>query len=185
MSKVTCVACKHQIDEAAKICPYCGADPVTCHKIDTQAILQEVFQPRRLSTSESIVEYARHRQGLFIGATVVAAFLILAALHQLVTMRNNSAVSADPAVPLTEVADLSQPEEKPVPMPELKFQYDGQPKKMRTFVVEPGAVTPPEVIAAQQAAVVAAQQQQQPAPPEPAPQSPPPPPPPTPPSTTT
>jgi hypothetical protein len=53
MSKVTCVACRHQIDEAAKVCPYCGADPVTGQKMDTQAMLQEVFQPRRLSTSES------------------------------------------------------------------------------------------------------------------------------------
>lgn len=159
MSKVTCVACKHQIDQAARICPYCGADPVSGHKIDTQAMVQEVFQPRRLSKSESILEYARNRQGMFIGATVVAAFLILAALHQLVTVRNDSAVSADPAVPLTEVADLSQPEEKPVPMPELKFRYDGEAKKMRTFVVEPGAVTPPEVIQQQTQTIGPPQQQ--------------------------
>lgn len=151
MSKITCVACRHQIDEAAKICPYCGADPHTGQKIDTQAMVQEVFQPRRLSRSENLLEYARHRQGLIIGAAVVVAFLVLAALHALVTARNNADVSADPAVPLTEVADLSEPEQRTVPMPELKFQYDGQPKKMRTFVVEPGAVTPPEVIAAQQA----------------------------------
>jgi hypothetical protein len=174
MSEVTCVACKHQIDGAAKICPYCGADPVSGHKVDTKAILQEVFQPRRLSTSESIFEYARHRQGLVIGATIIVAFLILAALHQLVTVRNNSAVSADPAVPLTEVADLAQPEERPVPMPELKFHYDGQPKKMRTFIVEPGAVIPPEVIAARQAAAQA--QTQTGAAPVPAPTAAPPPP---------
>ena len=34
----------------------------------------------------------------------------------------------------------------------LEFQFDGHPQTMRTFVVEPGAVTPPEVVAAQQAA---------------------------------
>jgi len=146
MNNVTCVACQHQIDETAKICPYCGADPVSGQKVDTQAIVQEVFQPRQLTRSESILEYARNRQGMLIGAGVVAAFLLLAALKQLATVRYDSAASAGPAVPLTEVADLSQPEEKPVPMPELKFQYDGDSKRMRTFVVEPGAVTPPEVI---------------------------------------
>ena len=151
MNKITCVACKHQIDEAAKICPYCGADPHSGHKLDTQAMLQEVFQPRKLSRSESIMEYARHRQGLFIAGGIIVAFLILAGLNALVTASNSSSDSQDPAVPLTEIADVSQPEEKPVSMPELKFQYDGQPKKMRTFVVEPGAVTPPEVVAAQQA----------------------------------
>ena len=27
-------------------------------------------------------------------------------------------------------------------MPELQFQYDGNPKAMRTYIVEPGAVPP-------------------------------------------
>ena len=147
MSKVSCVACKRQIDEAAKVCPYCGSDPVSGQKLDTQAIVQEVFQPRKLSTSESMLEYARHRQGIFIVGAVVVAFLILAALNQLITARN-SADQSQPAVPLTEVADFREPAVKPEQMPELKFQYDGQPKKMRTFVVEPGAVTPPEVMSA-------------------------------------
>jgi hypothetical protein len=150
MNKFVCVACRRKIDAAAKICPYCGADPLTGQKIDTQAILDEVFHPRRLSTSESILEYARQRQGIVIALSVAAGFLVLAALHQFVKMRNESAVSASPAVPLTEVADLrSQPENaKTVPMPDLKFQYDGRPQKMRTFILEPGAVPPPEVAGA-------------------------------------
>ncbi len=35
-------------------------------------------------------------------------------------------------------------------MPKLDFQYNGTPKRMRTYIVERGAVTPPEVLAAQQ-----------------------------------
>ncbi len=167
MNKAVCVACRRKIDAAAKICPYCGADPVTGQKVDTQAMLEEVFHPRQLSTSESILEYARQRQGIVIALSVAAGFLVLAALHQFVKMRNESAVSASAAVPLTEVADLSnQPDEaKPISMPELQFQYDGRAQKMRTFILEPGAVTPPEVVAAQQAAAAA----QAPAAPQPRP----------------
>jgi hypothetical protein len=169
MTKSVCVSCRREIDAAAKLCPYCGADPTTGEKLDTRAILDQAFHPREISTSESLMEYARHRQGVVIGISVAVAFLILAALHQFVTVRNASAVTDAPAVPLTEVADLSnQPEEtENVPMPDLEFQHAGEPKKMRTFVLEPGAVPPPEVIAAQQAA------QQRTTPPPPQKQTPP------------
>jgi hypothetical protein len=154
MNKVVCVACQHAIDASARVCPYCGADPTTGQKpVDTQAILQEVFRPRTVTTSESVLEYARQRQGIVIAIGIAVVFLILTGLHQFVTARNESSVSGAPAVPLTEITDLSnQPDDtKPAPMPELDFQYDGKPQAMRTFIVEPGAVTPPEVIAEQQA----------------------------------
>ena len=32
----SCVACKHSIDDQARLCPYCGADPTTGEKVDTQ-----------------------------------------------------------------------------------------------------------------------------------------------------
>ena len=155
MNKVTCAACRHEIDSAAKVCPYCGADPTTGQKVvDSNALLEEMFRPRHLSASESVLEYARHRQGVVIALSGVVLFLILAALHQFVTMRNQSLVSAAPPVALTEVADVgSQPDEtKPQAMPELRFPYEGHPQTMRTFIVEPGAVTPPEVVTVQQAA---------------------------------
>jgi hypothetical protein len=154
MSKAICVSCRHAIDAAAKICPYCGANPSTGERIDTQALMQEVFQPRTLTTSESVLEYARHRQGIVIAASLFAAFLLMAAFHQYAMMRNRTAVTAAPAVPLTEVADLSnQPADtQKVPMPQLGLQFDGHPQTMRTFIVEPNAVTPPDVLAAQQAA---------------------------------
>jgi RNA polymerase subunit RPABC4/transcription elongation factor Spt4 len=160
MTKRACVACQREIDPAARMCPYCGANPTTGEKVDTQAILQQMFKARELSASESVIEYARHRQGIVIAATCAVIFLVLAALHQFVTMRNDSAVSSAPAVPLTEVTDLQDQNDanKAVPMPKLSFQYDGKPQAMRTFIAEQGATTPPEVLAAQQAAAQAAVQ---------------------------
>ena len=139
--------CHHTIDDAARVCPYCGSDPRTGEKIiDAQAILQEVFHPRRVSATDSVLEFARQRQGVVIALGVVAVVLLLAGFHQFVMRRNATAVSDAAAVPLTDVADLNnQPDEtQTVPMPDLKFQYDGNPKTMRSYIVEPGAVTPPE-----------------------------------------
>lgn len=152
MSRATCVACRHQIDEAARICPYCGADPQSGQKIDTQSIVQEMFHPRELSTAEGVMQFARQRQGVVITIGIVVLLLLMAGLHQFAVRRNESEVTSTSAVPLTEITDLSnqQPETRQLPMPELKFQYEGQPKTMRTFIAEPGAVTPPEVAAAAQ-----------------------------------
>jgi hypothetical protein len=151
MTKAICVACRHAIDEAARLCPYCGADPRTGEKIDTQAILHEVFHPREISATEGVLEFARQRQGVMIAVAALVAILLLGAVHQFVVRRNQSAVKDAAAVPLTDVADLSnQPEETPLPMPQLQYQFDGHPQTMRTYIVEPGAVTPAEVVAAQQ-----------------------------------
>src|SRR5712691_7070840 len=145
MSKAVCVACRHAIDDAARLCPYCGADPRTGDKVDTQAILQEVFQPRQVSATEGVLEYVRQRQGVVIALGIVVTILALAGVHQIVLRRNATATSDAAAVPLTDVADLSNQSEetRPLPMPDLQFQYDGRPENMRTFIVEPGAVAPP------------------------------------------
>jgi hypothetical protein len=153
--RVTCAACRHEIDAVARICPYCGADPRTGEKpVDTQAMLNEAFHPRETTASETVVEFARQRQGVVVALGVVLVILLLAGLHEYVTRRNARDVSAAAAIPLTEVTDLTnqQDETKPLPMPDLKYAFDGHPQTMRTFVTEPGAVTPPEVLAAQQAA---------------------------------
>lgn len=144
-SNAVCAACRHAIDDAAKICPYCGSDPRTGEKIvDTQALLQEVFHPREVSTAEGVMQYARQRQGLVITFAVILVLVLLSGFHQLVVRRNRTVVSE--AVPLTDVADLSnQPEEtRALPMPDLNYQFDGDPKTMRSFIVEPGAVAPPQ-----------------------------------------
>jgi hypothetical protein len=153
--RINCAACQREIDAVARLCPYCGADPRTGTKpVDTQAMLSEVFQARKTTTSESVVEFARHRQGVVVALGVGLVILILAGLHEYVTRRNARDVSAAAAIPLTEVTDLTnqQDENRPLPMPDLKYGFDGNPQTMRTFVTEPGAVTPPEVLAAQQAA---------------------------------
>lgn len=144
MSSGTCAACGRSIDAAAKLCPYCGADPSTGERLDTQAILQEVFRPKTLTASESVLEYARQRQGIVIAISIFVVFLLLAGLHQFVTMRNARAVTDAPAVPLTEVTDLAnkRDETAPQPMPELDFPYEGRPQTMRTFILEHGAIAP-------------------------------------------
>jgi hypothetical protein len=152
--RIACASCRHDIDAAAKLCPYCGADPRTGQKpVDTQAMLNEMFHPRETSKSHTVFEFARQRQGVVVALAVLVAILILAGLHEYVTRRNARDVSAAAAIPLTEVTDLNNQsdENKPLPLPNLEFQFDGHPQTMRTFVVEPGAVTPPEVVAAQQA----------------------------------
>jgi hypothetical protein len=172
MSNSTCVACRHQIDAGAKLCPYCGADPRTGEKVDTQALLQQVFKAREVTASQSVLEFARQRQGAVIAIAVIVAVLLLGAILQWVNARNAREAS-NSAVPLAEVTDLSAQEQtQQLPMPQLSFQYEGKPQTLRTFVIEPGAVKPPEVVAAEQAALVAKQQAAPPppkAPPAPAP----------------
>lgn len=169
--RTVCAACKRNIDAAARLCPYCGANPATAERVDTQALLQEIFRPREVSTSDSVIEFARQRQGIVIGVSAFVAFLIIAALHQFATMRNATAVTDAPAVALSEIADVTKrPDDTTlVPLPDLNFQYDGRPQTMRTFIVEKGAVTPPEVLAAQQAAAAAARPATTPATPAPRP----------------
>jgi hypothetical protein len=154
----TCASCNRTIDAWAKLCPYCGANPQTGERMDTQALLQEVFRPREVTTSASVLEYARQRQGAVIAIAAFVVVLLMAALHQFATMRNATAVTDSPAVPLSELTDITnKPDDAaPVPLPELDFEYGGRPAAMRTYIVERGAITPPEVIAAQQAAAAAA-----------------------------
>jgi len=145
MSSGVCVVCRHAIDDAARVCPYCGSDPRTGDKIiDAQAILQEEFHPRHVSATEGVLQFARQRQGVVIALGVIALVLLLAGFHQFLMARNATAVSDAAAVPLTDVADLSNQsgDAQQLPMPELKFQYDGNPKTMRSYIVEPGAVAP-------------------------------------------
>ncbi|HYC61417.1 MAG TPA: hypothetical protein VEK79_17815 [Thermoanaerobaculia bacterium] len=174
-SQGVCAACNRTIDAAAKLCPYCGANPQTGERLDTQALLQEIFRPKEMTTSDTVIEYARQRQGIVVAASLFIGFLIIVALHQFVTRRNANVASDLPAVPLTEITDVTKRSDPlaPVPIPDLNFQYDGTPRRMRTYVVERGAVTPPEVLAARAAAQPAPAQQPPgavaPRPPQPAP----------------
>lgn len=138
-----CVACKHSIDDHARLCPYCGADPATGEKADTQDVIEQVFHPKKLSAADTVLDYARRRQGIVVALGAILVFLVLAALHSFVTARN-SAVSTGPAISLTEIADVADQknETQPAPMPDLKYQFDGRGQAMQTFITEPGAVAP-------------------------------------------
>ncbi|HEX6641078.1 MAG TPA: hypothetical protein VF215_08185 [Thermoanaerobaculia bacterium] len=151
-AQTVCAACNRTIDAAAKLCPYCGANPATGERLDTQTLLQEIFRPREMSTSDSVIEYARQRQGIVVAISLFVGFLIIVGVHQFVTRRNANVVSDMPAVPLSEITDVTKKadETTPVAMPDLNFQYNGTPKRMRTYVVERGAITPPEALPAQQ-----------------------------------
>lgn len=167
--RVTCAACRHDIDASAKVCPYCGADPRTGEKVvDTDALLREEFKPRAVKKAEGVFDFARQRQGIILAFAIAAGILLLFGLHQFATWRNEAIANNTNAVPLAEVTDVAEPDaQQPAPMPELKFQFDGHPQTMRTFIVEPGAVTPPEVIAAQQQAAQAKAAPAPAAPPQP------------------
>jgi hypothetical protein len=139
----SCVACNHSIDDQARLCPYCGADPATGEKVDTQAMLEQVFHTKKLSAADTVLDYARRRQGIVVAMVAVLIFLLLAALHQFINARN-STVSSGPAISLSEIADVANQknDSQPAPMPDLKYQFDGRGQTMQTFIAEPGAVAP-------------------------------------------
>jgi len=139
----SCVACKHSIDDQARLCPYCGADPASGEKVDTQAAIEQVFHTKKLSTADTVLDYARRRQGIVVALVAIVVFLLLAMLHQFVTARN-STVSNGPAISLSEIADAAneKTDTQAAPMPDLKYQYDGRGQVMQTFINEPGAVAP-------------------------------------------
>lgn len=159
-----CVACKHSIDDHARLCPYCGADPATGEKVDTQEVIEQVFHPKKLSAADTVLDYARRRQGIVVALGAILVFLVLAALHSFVTARN-SAVSTGPAISLTEIADIADQKNdtQQAPMPDLKYQFDGRGQVMQTFITEPGAVAPAPAPAPAPAAAPAPQSQGAPA----------------------
>jgi hypothetical protein len=143
---ITCAACRHDIDDAAKICAYCGSDPRTGQKIiDAQAMLNEVFKPKRRTRTGSVLDFARQRQGAVVAAAVFVGLLMLTGLYQFAVQRNDRSIATGSGVPMTEVTDVLDrgDDNKPQPMPSLQFQYDGRPQAMRTYIVEPGAAPPP------------------------------------------
>lgn len=144
--KTSCVTCGHLIDASARLCPYCGANPETGEKIDPTPIIQSHFPPKpELPPHESVLEFLRARQSVVLTLVVVTVLLIAVAMHQMIIRRNLTVVSDVPAIPLTEVTDLSnQPAAtQELPMPELEFESEGQVRNVRTLLLEPGAVPPP------------------------------------------
>jgi hypothetical protein len=156
--RVTCVSCGHEIDAAAKVCAFCGSEPRSGEKIvDAEAMLREVFHTGEPRPSHGLLDLARQRQGMVVIAAAVIAALLLGGVWSFVSRRNDNDVSANSAVPLAEVAEVSpQDEEAQQPMPEMVYQYDGHPQTMRTYVLEPGAVAPASQAPAQSTGATAA-----------------------------
>ena len=145
--KLKCASCRHLIDEAARICPYCGANPSTGEKYDPSHLVQRHFKPKpELPPHESVLQFIRTRQSIVVSLVIIGVTLFAFTLHQIISRRNQTTVSDVPAIPLTEIADLSAkptgPEE--LPLPDLVFEQEGQSRKARTLLVEPGAVAPPQ-----------------------------------------
>lgn len=157
--KVPCAACGHDIDRTAKLCPFCGGNPVTGEKFDARPVLERHFSRKeKLTPTEGAVQFVRDRQTIVV--TGVIAFMLVAVfgIHRFMQARNANAVTDVPAVPLTEVTDLSNQSgsERDAPLPDLDFEYEGNPKTMRTLLMEPGAVAPPPPPAAPGAQAAAA-----------------------------
>lgn len=146
MKTIECRSCRHQIDELAKLCPYCGADPVTGKKFDPAPLLEKHFSKKaELPAGESILEFVRQRQTIVVGVVVGCVFLLALGLHQMIIRRNASTASDVPAIPLTDLTDLSSAtaQNQQVAIPALDFDYEGDARTVRTLLMEPGAVAPP------------------------------------------
>lgn len=143
---INCVSCHHDIDDAARVCAFCGSDPRTGEKIvDAQAMLNEMFKAKPAGRAANLIDFARHRQGAVVAAGIIAGFLILGGLYQFAVHRNVTAASAGNGIPITEVTDVTDQgdETRQLPMPAMQFQYDGRAQTMRTYIVEQGAIAPP------------------------------------------
>jgi hypothetical protein len=143
MDNKTCRSCQRPIDANAKVCPYCDAEPESGQRSDSREAVETLFPPKReTSFTERIVNTLRARQGIIVIAIVLGAFVLLFAAHQFITARNEGLTAQIPAVPLTEVTDLSRQTPEEVPLPELEYFIEGSARTMRTYLVEPGAVRP-------------------------------------------
>jgi hypothetical protein len=143
MDKKTCRSCQRSIDANAKVCPYCDAEPDSGQRSDSREAVETLFPPKReASFVERIVNTLRARQGIIVVAIVLGAFALLFAAHQFITARNEGLTAQIPAVPLTEVTDLSRQTPEEIPLPELEYFIEGSARTMRTYLVEPGAVRP-------------------------------------------
>jgi hypothetical protein len=151
MSKIMCAGCRREIDATARLCAYCGADPVSGAKPELIGLGEEAGTRSTASASSRAGRLARRRQSAFIAIAIAGALIALFGSHQLLRHRNQAAVTGATAATLTEIVDLKTPpsDTKPLPMPSMAFRFEGQPQGMRTLILEPGALKPPEVLAAE------------------------------------
>lgn len=146
MNVVECAFCHNSIDAVAKLCVFCGANPHTGKRVDPAPLLESHFSRKEeLSTGQAFLDLVRRRQGIVLSLVVLTVFALAFGLHYMISERNAREVAYVPAIPLTEVADLSNQadEGRETPIPELEFQFEGNPRAMQTYIVERGAIAPP------------------------------------------
>ena len=146
--KIECNACRRLVDNHARICPYCGADPHSGETVKGQPRIDELISPKQDQTPvEKVASTIRSRSGAVLAASIVIGLILLVALSTWVNQRQRSMVADVPPVPLTEVTDLSaardQQDAEELELPELEPEFDGDASSMETFILEEGAVAPP------------------------------------------
>ncbi|MDX1584323.1 MAG: zinc ribbon domain-containing protein [Thermoanaerobaculia bacterium] len=143
--KITCNACGHQVDENARTCPYCGADPRSGER-EPKPPIDEILPGRqRPSFREKVTTFVRSRTGVVLAISIGIGVALLIAVSSWLDERHDRAATNARPIPLTEVTDLAADaaEQEPAPeMPDLDFEYGGDPDAMESFIIEEGAIPP-------------------------------------------
>lgn len=145
-SKKDCARCGKSIDSRATRCPFCGADSRTGDRTDDREVVREALSSRPPpSRLDRLISTLRERQGLaLLGLTLVVGGALWLAMATMTGGSSNDAVATD-AVPLPEVfapRPAAQPDET-LPMPELRYHFDGNPGRFEQWLEEEGEVAPP------------------------------------------
>ncbi|MBW3671268.1 MAG: zinc ribbon domain-containing protein [Acidobacteria bacterium] len=147
IEKIECRACGHSVDSQARICPYCAANPHTGEAERSRPPIEKLIPPKpQLSFFERASTTIRSRSGSFLAASIILGVTLLIIVSTVVNERQR-AVADVPPVPLTEVTDLRATRERDsqeLELPELNFQFDGNPASMENFILEEDAVAPPK-----------------------------------------
>lgn len=141
--KIRCAACDHMVDPQARACPYCSADPRSGEKHRPAVPVDDLLSRKK---EESALRRAMHAirssESLLLPLSVGIGVLLLIALSTWVT-RHQSATTDVPAIPLSEVTSVQRTDqEAPMDLPDLQFQFDGNPSSMESLILEEGAVSP-------------------------------------------
>lgn len=140
--KEPCPRCGRKIDQAARVCPFCGADTESGAVVDEEErqVVEEVFGGDRDEDHPLLIFYRKNQQIILILGLLVA----IGALLGVTAMMSGSGEREVQAVPLSELTtppDQERAGEAPE-MPEPEFTVPGNAETFETFLTEEGAVAP-------------------------------------------
>jgi hypothetical protein len=140
--KIRCAACDRLVDPQARACPYCSADPRTGEKLLPAVPVEDLLSRKKEESAlRRALNAIRSSESLLLPLSVGLGVLLLIALSTWVTRQ--SAATDVPAIPLSEVTSVQQTEqEAPMDLPDLQFQFDGNPSSMESLLLEEGAISP-------------------------------------------